>query len=261
MIPDDHALILFKFGIKKHMSDLKNGKMFLSCAGNYIYIGTHGGNNEQGDKEEGIFARLKNKDSRIEECYKKFGKDLEIINDGDYIKLRRKSSLLYPVFCLYAYKAKDILESNDITKGTYSFEYRFNDKIFDAFTKSKGIRNCLNEDYLPAICVFQPKPFMDNLKCSLFEKGISNYEMRTIDYKIKENDEYYIDPDKRRSELFYKNPEYEYQHETRLCLLDRKFSTIFDNAIIPLFPFENEDCHLIINTEIYFTHMVTIDEK
>lgn len=259
MIPEDHALILFKFGIKKHLTELSNGKMFFSCAGNYVFIGTHGGNDEQGDKEEGIFARLYREDSRVDECYQKFGKDLEIINDGDYIKLRRRSSLYYPIFCLYAYTVNDILLRDDIRKGTHKYEYRFNDKIFNAFTELKMC--CLKEDYLPTICVFQPKPFIDNMKYSLFAKGINNYEMRTIDYKVKDNDQYFINPDERRSELFYKNPRYEYQHETRLCLLDRRLITIFDNQTITLFPFKRDDCHLIIDREIYFTHMVTIGEK
>lgn len=260
MIPDDHALMLFKFGIKKYMKELKNGRLFFSCAGNYVYIAKNHGNSEQGDEEEGVFARLKKYDSKIDECKKKYGKDLQVIDDGVHVKLRRKSTLFYPVFCLYAYRAEDILENNNIKLGTHKYEHQFDSKIFEAFSQSSKCKNVLVKDFLPSICFFQPKPFVDALKRSLFTNEIT-YKMDSINYSVKSNEEYYIEPDDLRRELFYKNPKYEYQHEVRICLLNKKFTSIFDSEIINVQKFKDEDCNLIINHEIYVTHSATISEK
>ena len=257
MIPDDHALMLFKFGINKYMKELQNGRLFFSCAGNYVYIAKNNGNSEQGDEEEGVFARLKKHDLKIDECIKKYGKDLEIMDDGSHVKLRRRSSLLYPLFCLYAYRAKDVLENSNIKSGTHKYKHNFNSKIFEAFSQSSKSKNVLSEEFLPTICFFQPKPFVDVVRYSLIVNNIT-YKMKAINYDVKSNEQYYIEPDDARSELFYKNPKYEYQHEARICVSNRKFTSIFENEIINVQKFKDQDCKLIINHEIYFTHLATI---
>jgi hypothetical protein len=246
MIPDDYALILFKFGINKHIIDLQNGNMFFSCAGNYVHIAKNKGNDEQGDKEEGIFARLYKSDKRINMYKEKFGPDLETIQDNDFMKLRRKSSLYYPLFCLYAFTAKDVLNSGEVKVGVHEYTFRFNEKIFEAFSQARSVRCCLNKDFLPAISYLQPKPFLDNVKVSLFNSNC-DFRIDKIDYSQKASEEYCIDPDNRRSELFYKNPKYEYQHETRICILNKKFNSIFGTEIIKLFPFAQDDFILILN--------------
>ncbi len=68
MIPEENSLILFKFGATKWMKALKDGKVNFSCPGQYINIVKNTGNSEQGDLYEGVFARLKETDPRIEQC-------------------------------------------------------------------------------------------------------------------------------------------------------------------------------------------------
>lgn len=48
-------------------------------------------NDEQGDAFEGVFARVGRFSNELINCMKKFGNDLEIIPDGEYCLLRRKS--------------------------------------------------------------------------------------------------------------------------------------------------------------------------
>lgn len=59
MIPDNHALMLFKFGEYKWIKQIQDGFISFACPGRYIDSAKRTGNNEQGDIDEGIFARLK----------------------------------------------------------------------------------------------------------------------------------------------------------------------------------------------------------
>ena len=93
--------LFFKFGKCKWMKKLTSGELSFSCTGNFINEAIKTGNNIQGDALEGVFARLKNNDDRIEQMKEKLKDDLEILEDTKpYVLLRRKSSKYKPIFSI-----------------------------------------------------------------------------------------------------------------------------------------------------------------
>ena len=260
MIPNDHAILLFKFGVEKYMKSLKDGNLFFSCAGNYVQIAKNGGNAEQGDLEEGVFARLLRTDTRVEHCLREFGRDLEITPDGEFVKLRRRSTLLYPLFCMYGYLVSDVLSRDDIHLGTKYYRHDFDPKIFSAFSEDRAGHNVLAVGERKAICVLQPKPFMERLQ-SIKASPVYQYQSDMIDYQLKSQEEYFIEPTELRRELFFKRPEYEYQHEARVHLVNKKFSTIFESEMIRVPKFSDNDCHIIVGIDPYFKTKANVSKK
>lgn len=70
MVPDDHGVILFRFGEKRWIEKIADGNLSFSCAGAFINQAKKTGNTVQGDEYEGIFARLYPDDSRIDKMKK-----------------------------------------------------------------------------------------------------------------------------------------------------------------------------------------------
>jgi hypothetical protein len=217
LIPDSHAMILFKFGPYKYMKDLKEGKISFSCPGKYIDIAKKTGNDDQGDVNEGVFARLKKGDSRIDRMKKQLGDDLEIIDDGEYVKLRRWSSYYIPTFCFYSYKASDILASDVKKTGWQKITHYFNENMYKGFG-DYAIRNVLSIENRPAQLMIHAEPFANNLKKNLVTQCLGA-EIHNINYTEFKKEEFFIEPTPRREELFYKFPKYSSQNETRVCLV------------------------------------------
>lgn len=59
------------------------------------------------------------------------------------------------------------------------------------------------------------------------------------------NDEFFITPTDMHDELFYKSPQYEYQHEVRFILHRTKLQTCFDRINVQILPLEKADRHFI----------------
>ncbi|WP_374722891.1 hypothetical protein [Peribacillus tepidiphilus] len=230
MIPEENALILFKFGENKWIEKIKDGEVSFACLGRYIDIAKKTGNNEQGDIDEGVFARLRRGDSRIEEVSEQLQDDLEIISDGDYVKLRRKSSYLIPTFCFYSYRGIDLL-NNEIEKpGIQRFSHYFDEKMFNGFSLDK-VKNVLSSDSILSLLIIQPEPFKYLLGGELAKQGI-DHVIRHINYTEFEKEEFFINPTEQRDELFYKFPKYSYQREARVCLINSPRNDLYDRLNI-----------------------------
>lgn len=113
------VLLGMKISQKKWIEKLRNGSACFNTVNFYIEKGLSGGNDEQGDKYEGVFARLLKHDSKVEEMEKLLKDDLEVILDGEYVLLRRKSARTIPVFCIYGLYIEDakILSIKETSKG------------------------------------------------------------------------------------------------------------------------------------------------
>lgn len=257
MIPSDYAVILFKFGPIKWMDKIRKGSISFSCPGNYIQIAKTTKNDEQGDLNEGIFARLKKDDSRIGEMREKLKDDLEIIEDGEYVKLRRWSSYYIPTFCFYSYKIADMLES-DITKvGSQTLNHYFDDRMYSGFGP-QSVRNVLSTDNIPAYLILQTKPFIQNLNKNLALNMIGA-EIRPVNYTEFQKEEFFINPTELREELFYKYPRYSYQKEARVCLVKTRLNNINDRLNINIDPMDEKDAFIIKN-EFYFGVTANVQE-
>jgi hypothetical protein len=258
MIPEENALILFKFGEYRWIKKIKDGEISFACPGRYIDIAKRTGNYEQGDIDEGVFARLKRGDIRIREVADQLNEDLEIIDDGDYVKLRRKSSYFIPTFCSYSFRGIDLL-NNDIQKpGIQKIPHYFDERMHSGFSSDR-VRNVLNLDSTLSQLIIQVNPFKYLLGGELTKRGM-NFQMRHINYTEFEKDEFFINPTMRRDELFYKFQRYSYQREARVCLINNPITDFHDrfNLNIGTLP---ESCAILSTKKMYFEITADIVRK
>lgn len=255
MIPNHHSLFLFKFGPYKYINDLKNGEISFSCPGKYIDIAKNIGNDTQGDMDEGIFAKLKCGDSRIDRMKKQLGEDLEIIEAGEYVKLRRWSSYYIPTFCFYSFRVIDLLESDLQHIGWQRISHEFDDSMYEGFG-DYFIRNVLSIQNRPAQLMIQAKPFANNLKINLVAQSM-NPRIKHVDYTEFAKDEFFIEPTSERDELFYKFPKYSSQKEIRICLIDEKLQNYNQRKIVEIDSFNDKEVFIFhdkisfeVNTDV-----------
>lgn len=226
MIPNENVIILFRFGEQRWIDKNIDGELSFSCAGSFINQAKRTGNTVQGDLYEAVFARLLKSDSKIDEMKNKLGKDLEIIDDDEYVLLRRKSAKLKPIFCFYGYKAADMLEDGNIEHvGPNKIRHDFDERLYSGFADSLKVKNVVSESHRFTQLTLMPKPFVDRVKLAMACGGYG-YEMHAVDYKERGKETFFIEPTNKYLELFYKHPNYAYQYETRICITSKKFSTI-----------------------------------
>ena len=260
MIPDDHVLILFRFGEKRWMEKLVQGELSFSCTGAFINQAKRTANDIQGDKYEGVFARLTPDDKRISKMQTVLGCDLEEIIDGQYVLLRRRSSRLKPIFCFYGYIAGDALRDGKIkNSGPTTIRHDFDSRMFSGFSDSLRICNVISDSHRFTMIIIQPKPFVDRIKYAMFRDGI-RYTMKRVNYEVFKSQTFFIEPTMSYYELFYKFPQYEYQHETRICLPNLNFSNIFERYPIKIGELLEGDYYLC-HEELYFEFPAIIDKK
>lgn len=248
MIPEENSLILFKFGTTKWMKALKDGEVSFSCPGKYINIAKDNGNSEQGDLYEGVFARLKETDPRIEQCRGKLGEDLEILPDGDFVLLRRKSTYFIPTFCFYSFRGLDLLQ-NATRPGLQQVRHDFDERMYSGFS-SNAVLN-VHPDDAPATLIIQARPFYEQIMQGIRREGFG-IEISHINYTLFENEEFYIEPTDQRKELFYKFPQYSYQREARILLHGLKINNLNERYTLNIGPLSDEDTPLVAGIKMYF---------
>lgn len=257
MIPEGNSLILFKFGAAKWMKVLKDGKVSFSCPGQYINIAKDAGNSEQGDLYEGVFARLKETDPRIEECRWKLGEDLEILPDGDFVLLRRKSTYFIPTFCFYSFRGLDLLQ-NVTRPGVQQVRHEFDEKMYSGFS-SNAVLN-VHPDDAQATLIIQARPFHEQVVQAARREGFG-IEISHINYTLFENEEFYIEPTDQRKELFYKFPKYSYQKEARILLHGLKITNLNGRYTLNIGPLSDVNASLVAGIKMYFELSVNIEES
>lgn len=220
--------MFFRFSEQRWINAIINGELSFSCAGAYVRQAMHTDNDIQGDRYEGIFARLENDDKRIQLMKTQLGDDLKIIPDGDYTLLKRKSAMLKPIFCLYGYKAIDALsDAGEIHQlGKTTIRHEFDPNMYSGFS-GDWKNNVIADDYRFTILIMEPKPLVDRIDTAFRNYGIPHIK-GIVDYKLREGKTFFIEPTPLYKELFCKDPKYAYQYETRICLHKNTFSSIFD---------------------------------
>ena len=140
--------LCMKVSEKQWIESLRNGTVCFNPIEVFIKKAEKNGNNEQGDRYEGIFARLHTSDRRVGELKIRFGDDLEIIPDNNYVLLRRKSSRKIPIFCMYGVRRDEL----DLQEGSIHKE---NGKYIDYDPSLKKISESETKELLKnkhAIC-------------------------------------------------------------------------------------------------------------
>ena len=209
MIPDENLFLLFKFGEKRWIDKILKGELSFSCAGAFINQAKKAGNTIQGDIHEGIFARLKRGDIRIDQMKERLMSDLEILDEGEYLCLRRRSAKLKPIFCFYGYKAGGILKAggDNLSVGINRIRYEFDPQLYTGFTSDWKISPLLNEPYRFRLLLLRIEVFKEKLENAM--KLINKcYRAKNIDYDKMQEKEFFIEPTPNYDELFYKLPQY-----------------------------------------------------
>lgn len=225
MIPIDHALLILKINENQWIQKLRKGEVSFSCVESFIKQEQQTGNSERGDKLEGVFARLLKGNPKISSIHRRLGEDLEIFEDdkdSNYVFLRRQSAKWKPIYCFYTYTVKDAI--NDVpvkNPGRHNIRICLDQRLYSSFLSSKNQSVGKKKKFTCAI--IQSKSFVEYLKKSIELKKIK-YEMNLIKYIDMDKGEFFIEPSDEYKELFYKSKKYEYQHEGRICLLNKELS-------------------------------------
>ena len=221
LLPNGGITTLYgmKVGKKAHIESLKSGEACFSPVGDFIAKDEEEGNTEQGDRYEGIFARLKKDDIRIQAMRQELGVDLEEIPDGQYILLRRNSCKKVPAFCAYGMKKSDIVCGDEIRNinGKHYITVTIcpSDKMYDDFLNenSEGIEKTYG-------ATFNVENYDESIQKSLQDKSIRCIESDII-YDRDFDTEFCDDLTNDYSELLHKSKKYSYQREHRWILPDK----------------------------------------
>jgi hypothetical protein len=282
MIKEDHAIALFKIGKKKWMDKLIDGNINFSCCGKFIEEATSQGNIIQGDALEAIFAKLKIRDPRIQELRVRFGDDLEEIYIGEFVFFRRKSALLRPIFCLYGYKAKDLIEDNKIKRsGIQSLNQSIDSRMFEGFSNKYSMNNVLSDDERFQALLIDPRGFTTRFKegvsyinkfnetSYIFDEQFKpmcvnrnmHFEMKPVNYSFYKKETFILNVTDNYEELFYKFPEYSYQREARICITNREFFDINKRYNLKTRKFTVDKDVFVISQPFKMQYVVSVVKK
>ena len=198
-----------------------SGNLYFGCAEYYAYQESTG-NKGQGDKDEGLYARVRNNNlSYIKEQESLHGIDLVKIENGKFIDLKLKSVINMPVYCFYSINVSDPIvkyfdESGETPKIRYrTYKFTIPKVVFQDFSaESFGIMKFLNHTDLYL-----------RIKKSLKAKGCERIIKTRIKYVNRERREWFC-PENHPAELFYKDNSFSYQKEGRIVVADSKISFI-----------------------------------
>lgn len=226
-----------KIGEEKWIKKLENGSACFSPINDYIEQGEKGNNNEQGDKYEGVFARLKKNDTKIHDMEDRLKDDLEEIEDGEYILLRRKSSRTVPVFCLYGFYKEDA-QMIELSSNNVKLELVPSSKMYNEFLN--GVSST-EEKKVAWTLFFSLGHLQQNIQTALDNKHV-NYRFAKVQYDLFDGDEFFIEPTSDYPELTHKAKRLSYQKEIRWVLPNIHQSTKY---ILPYTPLKKESmgCH------------------
>lgn len=226
-----------KIGEEKWIKKLENGSACFSPIADYIEKGEKENNNEQGDKYEGVFARLKKNDTRIHDMEDRLKDDLEEIEDGEYILLRRKSSRTVPVFCLYGFYKEDA-QMIELSSNNVKLELIPSSKMYNEFLN--GVSST-EEKKVAWTLFFSLGHLQQNIQTALDNKHV-NYRFAKVQYDLFDGDEFFIEPTSDYPELTHKAKRLSYQKEIRWVLPNIHQITKY---VLPYTPLKKESmgCH------------------
>ena len=127
----------------------------------------------------------------------------------------------------YGYKAEDVLnDCKDPVSGNNTVLHEYNEKLYSWFSKSMG-NSVVADEYRLTQLTLKPEPFVNRVKAAMARHGYG-YIMNPVDYKIRAEETFFIEPTDKYEELFYKDPKYSYQLETRIFITGKQFWNVFE---------------------------------
>lgn len=250
--------VCLKVGQEKWIKALKDGTACFNHVGFFIDKAIQTGNNEEGDFYEGVLARLKKSNPLLVQTIERFGEDIELNDDGEYVILRRKSVRNIPAFCIYGVRGDEltVIEESiyfDEASGQHKgkVRYDFPSKLYHGFLDTPE-----GDAVWSFLC--STGHFFEGIETALQQQGYTCSKC-VEKYDIDLSKEFYIDPeaDGPYSELTHKRIDLEYQHEVRLFLPENPTD---DKILIPYKPLSSHSAG-IASSEGYIEMTVTLGEK
>lgn len=261
LLPENNIMMVIKFGEKRWMKKIADGELSFSCAGAFIKQAETTNNNIQGDLLEGVFAHLYKGSEKINEMRIKLGKDLEEIDDGEFIYLRRKSAKFKPIFCVYGYKISDVIKDGDpAEEGWKNVTHLFDQNMYSGFSPY-NVQNVISESHRPTMLLIQAETFKIATRLALlsYRENLSYY-IKHVSYQDIKSEEFFVQPTDEYQELFIKSDSYEYQHETRICICNKSLRSIYDRFNLSAGPIPKGD-YYFVHTPVQLDFRVHFDEN
>lgn len=209
-------VLCLKLNTEQWIRKLNEGSICFNRVGYFIEKAEGGVEDDQGDRFEGVFARLPQSDPRIDEYRNSLGDDLEIIDDNSHVFLRRKSVKRIPIFCIFGLKKEDLKCENEPVlcedgqlhvKVKYFIPEKMNKRLLGAETCSEDIWGFYTSS----------DHFLSEVDRILDDNKLE-YDKQIVSYDIDLNQEFELPLDDSYSELFHKRNDHDYQHEIRYIL-------------------------------------------
>lgn len=235
----ENCLGYIKFSSRKWLEKLAYGELSFSCSAKFISDYQCSGDETRGDKLEAVFAHVDKKDKRIEESVNRLGRDLEIIDDNDRIYLRRRSSCLVPIYCLFGI-TDELVDAEEIDSHNVKFTFDFPEEMYKGFSDNEA--NCS--------LFIQAKSFEREFEVTTHMLGIQA-KKQFVKYLDKENELFFIEPTDEREELFIKSTSYSNQNEYRITLPSIRLQNAFERMPIHL-------CDINYSDRYIFPYRVSI---
>lgn len=217
MLYDDSLVFCLKIAQQEWIKRLKDGSAWFGKINNYIEKAIEADNDDQGDRYEGIFARTLKRSSLVEKYSVIFGDDLEIIDDGEYCFLRRKSSKLQKAFCTYGIRKSEleiteVINPDDETP-LCRFQYFISPRMYNGFLQDGSAPADVAGFYCSA------GHLNSAIEQALRSAGY-RWKRDMIEYDIDLSQEFFIEPLDGYPELWHKRVDLAYQHESRIVIYD-----------------------------------------
>lgn len=215
------AMLYVKIAEDKWAEKLKDGCAWFGTINGYIKKAEEEHNDEQGDKYEGVFARLKKGSPVIEECFDRYGDDLESFEENGFVLLRRKSSKRMCAFCVYGIHEGsnlEIISEEPYKDGLVLAELRYviSKEMFEKFLNGKKV-----EDEEATGVYMSPGHLDEALQKAMERKG-RKFRRGVVVYDIDLTTEFCLDLDnvvnENYGELFHKRKDLSYQNECRTII-------------------------------------------
>lgn len=239
------TILLMRLGSTKRIEQCYNTRtLSFGCAANWVdYSKT--GDKVTGDQLECVFAHLKNGDSRmnVKDSHGiPMGNHLETLYDPrtDTYYLRFIPTLLTPTMCFYSFDATKVAAMNDGKMPIFPHVVSFlPDRYLDEM--------CYEKDTASFLFINSPEKFFEELKEQVpiaikqnenilttdryyHTKGKDDCELFAdkVDYTRHFPTDIYYDEPRPSAELFWKYPQYHFQSEVRVAILNTNFVWDYD---------------------------------
>lgn len=243
---EDKLAFCLKISQPVWIEKLYNGEAWFGKINGFIEQAEKEKNNEQGDKYEGVFARCKRASPLVIKYSNLLGADLEIIDDGDFCMLRRKSSRLMKVFCMYGIRNSDLeiteVMDPEATESMVKYRYNVSEKMYKGFLQDGISASEVAGFYASAGHINEA------IEKSLLNRG-DRWARAMVQYDIDLASEFCIDISQDYPELWHKRKDLSYQHESRIVIYD--FDDTVNGILVPYHLLDQNSANWAIG-ELYF---------